>query len=100
MTRNEGKTQKTDNKTAAAAQHMQNLNTKSQSESQPLSRVRLFVTPQAVAHQAPLSMEFSRQEFWSWLPFPYPGDPPNPGIKPRSPPLRADSLLTESPGKP
>ena len=50
-----------------------------------LSRVRLFVTPWTVAHQAPPSMEFSRQEYWSGLPFPSPGDLPNPGIKPRSP---------------
>ena len=45
-----------------------------------------------VAHQAPLSMEFSRQEYWSGLSFPSPGDFPNPGIKPRSPALQADSL--------
>ena len=47
-----------------------------------LSCVRLFVTPRSVAHQVPLSMEFSRQEYWSWLPFPPPGDFPNPGIEP------------------
>ena len=57
-----------------------------------LSRVRLFVTPWTVAHQAPLSMEFSRHEYWSGLPFPSPEDLPNPGIKPRSPALQADSL--------
>ena len=50
-----------------------------------LSRVRLFVTPWTVAYQAPLSMEFSRQEYWSGLPFHPPGDLPNPGIKPESP---------------
>ena len=50
-----------------------------------LSRVRLFATPWTVAHQAPLSMGFSRQEYWSRLPFPSPGDLPNPGIEPRSP---------------
>ena len=49
-----------------------------------LSRVRLFVTPQTVAHQAPLSMGFSRQEHWSGLPLPSPGDLPDPGIKPGS----------------
>ena len=49
-----------------------------------LSRVRLFVTPWTVVYQAPLSMEFSRQEYWSGLPFPSPGDLPNPGIEPRS----------------
>ena len=57
-------------------------------------------TPWTVAHQAPLSMEFSRQEDWSGLPFPSPGDLPNPGIKPRSPTLQADSLLSEPAGKP
>ena len=53
-----------------------------------------------VAHQAPLSMEFSRQEYWSGLQFPSPGDLPNPGIEPSFPTLQADSLLTEPPGKP
>ena len=52
-----------------------------------LSRVRLFVTLWTVAYQAPPSMGFSRQEYWSGLPFPSPGDLPNPGIKPRSPTL-------------
>ena len=65
-----------------------------------LSRVWLFVTPWTVAHQAPLSMEFSRQEHWSGLPCPPPGDLPNPGIKPRSPTLQVVSLPTEPPGKP
>ena len=51
-----------------------------------------------VARQAPLSMEFSRQEYWSGLLFPPPGDLPNPGIKPWSPSLQADSLLSEPPG--
>ena len=60
----------------------------------------LFATPWTVAHQAPLSKRFSRQEYWSGLPFPPPGDLPNPGIKPRSPALQADSLLSEPPGKP
>ena len=50
-----------------------------------LSLVQLFVTPWIVARQAPLSLEFSRQAYWSGLPFPPPGDFPNPGIKPRSP---------------
>ena len=53
-----------------------------------------------IAHQAPLSMEFSRQEFWSELSFPPPGDLPDPGIEPGSPVLQADSLLSEPPGKP
>ena len=64
------------------------------------SRVRFFGTLWTVAHQAPLSMEFSRQEFWSGLPCPPPGDLPNPGIESRSPPLQVDSLLFEPPGKP
>ena len=59
-----------------------------------------LVTSWTVAHQAPLSMGFSKQEYWSGLPFPSPGDLPNPGIKPRSPVLQVDSLPTEPPGKP
>ena len=65
-----------------------------------LSRVRLFATPWTVAHQAPLSVGFSRQEYWSGLPFPSPGDLPNPGIEPRSPALQAYALTSEPPGKP
>ena len=65
-----------------------------------LSSVRLFVTPWTVAYQAPQSMEFSRQEYWSGLPFPPPGDLPNPGIEPGSPALQADALSSEPPGKP
>ena len=53
-----------------------------------LSRVRLFATPRTVAHQSPPSVEFSRQEYWSGLPFPSPGDLPNSGIEPRSPHCR------------
>ena len=64
-----------------------------------LRRVRLFVTPWTVARQAPLSMEFSRQEHWSGLPFLSPGDLPNPRIEPGSPALWAHSLLSEPPGK-
>ena len=60
-----------------------------------LSRVRLFATPWTVAHQAPPSMGFSRQEYWSGLPFPSPGDLPYPGIEPRSPALQADALTSE-----
>ena len=63
-----------------------------------LSHVRQFVTPWAVAIQAPLSMGLSRQECWSGLPFPSPGDLPDLGIEPGSPTLQADSLLTELPG--
>ena len=51
---------------------------------QSLSHVQLFVTPWTVAHQAPLSMQFSKQKYWSKLPFPTPGDLPDPGIKPAS----------------
>ena len=51
---------------------------------QSLSHVLLFVIPWTVAHQAPLSMGFPRQEYWSELPFPPPGDLPDPGIKPMS----------------
>ena len=65
-----------------------------------LSRVRLFVTPWTVAYQAPPSMGFSRQECWSGLPFPSPGDLPDPGIEPGSPALQADALPSEPPGKP
>ena len=57
-------------------------------------------TPWTVAHQAPLPMEFSRQEYWSGLPFLSPGDLPDPGMEPRSPALQAGSLAPESPGKP
>ena len=60
-----------------------------------LSRVLLFVTPWTVACQAPLSMEFPKQEYWSGLLCPSPGDLPNPGIEPWSPALQADTLLTE-----
>src|SRR5574337_392253 len=59
-----------------------------------------LVPPWTVACQVPLSMGFSRQEYWSGLPFPSPGDLPNPGIKPRSPELQADSLPAEPQGKP
>ena len=60
-----------------------------------LSRVRLSETSWTVAYQASPSMGFSMQEYWSGLPFPSPGDLPNPGIKPRSPALEADVLTTE-----
>ena len=64
-----------------------------------LSRVQPFVTPWTVAYQAPPSMEISRQEYWSGLPFPSPGDLPDAGIKPKSPTLQADTLTSEPPGK-
>ena len=63
------------------------------------SQVQLFVTLGTAASQALLSMGFSRQEYWRGLPFPPPGDLPNPGIKPGSPMLLADSLPSEPPGK-
>ena len=63
-----------------------------------LSCAHLFATPWTVAHQAPPSIGFSRQEYWSGLSFPSPGDLPNPRIKLRSPALQADSLPSEPPG--
>ena len=65
-----------------------------------LSRVWLFAILWTVAYQTPPSMGFSRQEYWSGLPFPSPGDLPNPGIEPGSPALQADTLTSEPPGKP
>ena len=62
-----------------------------------LSCVQLFATPWTIAYQAPWSMEFSRQKYWSGLPFPSPGDLPNPGIEPGSPALQADALPSEPP---
>ena len=64
-----------------------------------LNHVRLFATPWTVAHQAPQSMEFSRHQYWSELPFPSPGDLPDPGIEPGSPTLQADTLPSEPSGK-
>ena len=64
-----------------------------------LSRVQLFVTPWTVTYQAPLSKGFSRQEYWSGLPFPSPRGLPDPGIEPGSPALQADALPSEPPGK-
>ena len=60
-----------------------------------LSRARLFATLWTVVYKAPLSMEFSRQEYWSGLPFPSPGDLPDSGIEHRSAALRADALPSE-----
>ena len=65
-----------------------------------LSHVQLVVIPWTVAYQASLSMGFSRQEYWSGVPFPSPGDLPNSGIEPRSPALKADTLPSEPPGNP
>ena len=64
-----------------------------------LSCVGLFATPWTVAYQAPPSVEFSRQEAWSGLPFPSTGNLPNPGFEPGSPALEVDALPSEPPGK-
>ena len=63
------------------------------------SRVQLFATPWTIAHQTPPSMGFSRQEYWSGLPFPSPGHLPNPRIDSGPPALQADCLPSEPPGK-
>ena len=65
-----------------------------------LSHVRLFVTPWTITGQPPLPTRFPRQEYWSGLPFPSPGDLRDPGIESGSPALQADSLPSEPPGKP
>ena len=65
-----------------------------------LSGVRLFATPWTIAYQAPPSTKFSKQEYWSGLPYPSPGDLPNPGIEPGYPTLQAGALPPEPPGKP
>ena len=64
------------------------------------SHNQVFVTVQTVAHQAPLSMGYSRQEKWSGLPFPSPGDLPDPGVKLMSLALAGEFFATETPGKP
>ena len=64
------------------------------------SCIQLYVILWTVALQAPLSMGFSKQEYWGGLPFPPPGDLPDPGIELWSPALQADSLPTDPPGKP
>ena len=74
--------------------------TESERKVKLLSRVRLFATPWTIAYKAPLSMGFSRQGYWSGLPFPSPEDLPDPGIEPGSPTLQADVLPSEPPGKP
>ena len=66
----------------------------------PWSRIQLFVTPWTVAFLASQSLQFSRQEYWSGLPVPSPGDLPDPGIEPGSPTLQTESLLPEPPKKP
>ena len=71
-----------------------------ESESEVAQSCSTLCDPWTVAHQAPPSMGFSRQEYWSGLLCHPPGDLPNPGIEPRSPTLQADSLPAEPPGKP
>ena len=73
---------------------------KVKSESEVARRVRLPATPWTAAYQAPPSMGFSRQEYWSGLSFPSAGDLPDPGIEPGSPAFQADALTAEPPGKP
>ena len=75
------------------------IHTKERKKVKSLSHVQLFATLWTVARQAPLSMGFSRQEYWSRLPFPSPGDLPDPGIEPGSPALQADTLSSEPPGE-
>ena len=77
-----------------------NVNQPCESEVKSLSRVRLFATPWTVAYHAPPSMGFSRQEYWSGLPFPSPGDLPNSGFEPGSPAFQAEALTSEPPGNP
>ena len=72
----------------------------SESESEVAQLCLTLCDPWTVAHHAPPSMGFSRQEYWSGLPFPSPGDLPDPGIEFRSPTLQADALTSAPPGKP
>ena len=69
-----------------------------ESESEVAQLIRLFETAWTVAHQVSPPMEFSRHEYWSGLPFPSPGDLPDPGIEPGFPALQADALPSEPPG--
>ena len=82
------------------AQSLNPWTTKEKVKVKSLSRVRLFVTPWTMAYQAPPSMGFSWQEYWSGLPFPSPGDLPDPGIQPGSPAFQEDALTSEPLGKP
>ena len=77
-----------------------NMVDESESESEVAQSCPTLCDPWSVAHQAPLSMGFSRQEYWSGLPFPSPGDLLDSGIEPRSPALKADALTSEPPGTP
>ena len=71
-----------------------------ESESEVAQSCLILCDPWTIAPQASLSMGFSKQEYWSGLPFPSPGDLPDPGIEPRSPSLQAEALPSEAPGKP
>ena len=73
------------------------IHLRKEKKAKSLSHVRLFATPWTIAYEAPPSMGFSRQEYWSGLPFPSLGDLPDPGIKPGSPTLQADALPSEPP---
>ena len=73
---------------------------KVKSESEVAQLCRLLATPWTAAYQAPPSMGFDRQEYWSGVPLPSPGDLPDPGIEPRSPALEADALTSEPPKVP
>ena len=84
---------------AKSQTRLKRLSTSVSQSVQSLSHVGLFATPWTVAHQAALSVGFSRQECWSGLPLSSPGDLPNPGIEPGSPSLYTDALPSEPPGK-
>ena len=71
-----------------------------ESESEVTESCLTLCDPMDCSQQAPLTMRFSRQDYWSGLPFPSPGDLPDPRIEPRSPTLQADALPSELPGKP
>ena len=73
---------------------------KVESESEVAQWCLTLCDPWTAAHQTPPSMGFSRQEYWSGLPFPSPGDLPDPGIEPRSPTLQVEALTSAPPGKP
>ena len=88
------------NKQMAVHPHNRILLSNEKVKVKSLSRVQLFGTPWTVAYQASPSMGFSRQEYWSGLSFPSPGDLSDPGIDPGSPALEADALTSEPPGKP
>ena len=75
------------------------VKSESESEIEVIQSCLTLCNPWTLAHQAPPSMGFSRQEYWSGLPFPSPGDLPDPGIEPRSPTLQADALTSVPPGK-